>query len=182
MNVIDIIESRRLKEKISIEALCAKTKKVNPVSYSKYLSRETKPPFEGVVLLLEAVGLKLNAVDKYMRGDAIIAKWGSISMWIRCYNRETLHLFRQATGFESGPTIIISATLFYTWYYKFNKIAPEDAMFKDLLGQGMTSELYEWGLIASDHPSETALIFYNKVADAVTYYLDYSDVITEVYV
>ena len=186
MNTIDIIEARKIKKGWSDEELSRRTGgKVSASSYSRHRSRETKPMQETIEVLMDAVGYKFCIIDKKMKGDANIDKWAIMSMWIQCNKEVTLDLFRKATGIiiSSHYIDILKASLFYTWFYKQNKIGPDEVMYKHIMRVlpevSVANELTAWGLI-TDKPSETAQQFYNLVSEAVTEYLEHANIINEI--
>src|SRR3989304_5640042 len=98
MHIMDIIESRRLKEGISVEELCRRTNKVSASSYSRYRAMEVKPDHDTVILLMKTVGIKLLAVDENIKSNANIDKWGIIELWIKVNKAEMFRIFEKVTG------------------------------------------------------------------------------------
>lgn len=177
MNAIDIIEAAKIKEGISDKTLTDRTEIVSQSSYSQYRSRSVEPSHTAIVQLLNAVGKRLFVISDNMKGDANIAQWAILDMWIRCNKEETWHLFNRSTKLNvTQNEKIFRDILLYTWFYKTHKSLPTSLFYSEEV-----KELETWGLLTmSKIPSETAYEFYNTVVMVLNDYLTHANLIQEI--
>lgn len=190
MNAIDIVEGRKLQEGISTEELCRRTGgKVSGTMYGRYLTKDTSPTFETIVILMRAVNLKLVATD--IGCNVKIDSWAILDMYVRLNQDFVFNCFKDATGLmfmrNKANLTLLATILYFVWFYKNNKRKPEnlliDSMIMGKLQSGdITLSNYLSTLISlqGQTPTSASYEFYEKVVNGLDSYLNTANILTEI--